>query len=345
MTARRWLLAALAVVIAAALLAYALQDVDYGEIARILARLDAPSISGLLMLVAIVLWLRATRWVRILKPIREFTPRQVAPALLIGFAGNNLLPARLGELLRALIAARELGFPFSAAVSSLLLERLLDMSAVLILYVLALALADDEIGVLGMTVWPAGLACAALLVAIWALLEKPHRVPGWWHAIARPLPERIRSAGEQAVVDAVRALGSVRSPSAVMLMLGNSLTQWALAAIMIWLTLHALDQPASLALAIVVLTATVFAAMLPSAPGYLGAMQAAFVLVLTPFGISREMAVASSVVYTLAQWVPITAIGLWLMLVPSTPSSPPRWTLLTQRLAREQRHERAATSE
>ncbi len=336
MTPRRWLLAAAAIAIAVVLLGYSLHGVDYAEVGDILARTRFAPMAPLLVALAAVFWLRATRWARILKPVQRFTVRQVLPALLIGFAGNNLLPARLGELLRAAVFAREFRLPFSAVVTSLFLERLLDMAAVLMLYVLALAFSEERADTLSMTVWPAALACAGVLGVVWAMLEAPGRVPGWWLALSAPLPERIRSAGEQALKDAIHALGSVRSPRAVALMLVNSLSQWALAAAMIWLSLAALGQSIPPAVAIITVTATVFAAMLPSAPGYVGAMQAAFVVTLTPFGVSREMALASSAIYTVAQWIPVTALGLWMLLAPAPPEGRPRWMMVSDALRRPQ---------
>ncbi len=326
----------MAIAVAVLLLRFALGGVDVAEVGRLLERTQWALLVPFLAALAAMFWLRAVRWTRILVPVRVLNARQVFPAMLIGFAGNNVLPARLGELLRTVVFMREFELPFSAVVTSLLLERLLDLSAVLLLYVLALSFAGDRADALSLTVWPAALGCLAVLAVVLALLEAPERVPRWWHAIARPLPEWVRNAGERALKDAINALGSVRSPRAVVVMLLNSLAQWALAAAMVWLSLAALGQPISPPLAVIVVTATVFAAMLPSAPGYVGAMQAAFIFALAPFGVSREMALASSVVYTLAQWIPITFVGLWMLIAPVPPDGRPRAMLLSGVFSRPQ---------
>jgi uncharacterized membrane protein YbhN (UPF0104 family) len=68
------------------------------------------------------------------------------------------------------------------------------------------------------------------------------------------------------------------------------------------------------AVTIIVLTATVVAVTLPNAPGYVGALQAAFVFALQPFGVSSENAFAASVFYLIGNWIPITSVGALLML-------------------------------
>ena len=68
------------------------------------------------------------------------------------------------------------------------------------------------------------------------------------------------------------------------------------------------------AVTIIVLTATVVAVTLPNAPGYIGALQAAFVFALLPFGISSESAFAGSVFYLVGNWVPVTSVGGLFML-------------------------------
>jgi hypothetical protein len=54
---------------------------------------------------------------------------------------------------------------------------------------------------------------------------------------------------------------------------------------------------------------TAFAVALPSAPGFVGPMQAAFVFALAPFGIEQEAALAASVLFLLGHWIPVTAVG------------------------------------
>jgi uncharacterized membrane protein YbhN (UPF0104 family) len=60
----------------------------------------------------------------------------------------------------------------------------------------------------------------------------------------------------------------------------------------------------------VVLVVTALAIALPNTPGFVGTLQAAFVLGLSPFGVSPDVAFAASVFYLVGGWVPTTLVGL-----------------------------------
>lgn len=78
---------------------------------------------------------------------------------------------------------------------------------------------------------------------------------------------------------------------------------------MVWLALQAFDTFIPMSVAIIVLTVISLAVTIPSAPGYVGAIQAAFVFALVPFGVKQEIAFAASVFFLVANWVPVTTIG------------------------------------
>ena len=130
-----------------------------------------------------------------------------------------------------------------------------------------------------------------------------------WRAVSRRLPPSLQRRGQSLLENVLQALSSVRSPARLVLLIGNSLVQWVLMATIIWLSLRAFGETIGPAVTVMVLTAAVIAVTLPSAPGYVGAIQAAFVFSLQPFGISAESAFAASVFYLVCQWIPVTATG------------------------------------
>ena len=84
------------------------------------------------------------------------------------------------------------------------------------------------------------------------------------------------------------ALSSVQSLRRMLLLLGNSVAQWSLMGVCLWMSVAAVGVDIGPALTVIALAATVVAVTLPNAPGYLGALQAAFVFSLQPFGVSSE---------------------------------------------------------
>jgi uncharacterized membrane protein YbhN (UPF0104 family) len=107
---------------------------------------------------------------------------------------------------------------------------------------------------------------------------------------------------------------SLRQPHLMIVVLALSIVQWLLIAATILLSLRALDICAGWAAVTTVLLLSVVGSTLPTAPGYIGTIQAAFVLALTPFDITAVDAVSASILYNALIVVPI-----WLAVVPYLP--------------------------
>ena len=91
--------------------------------------------------------------------------------------------------------------------------------------------------------------------------------------------------------------------------MGYSLLQWLLIATNVWLAVWAFGFAIRPGVALIVLAVLSLAITVPSTPGYIGPVQAAFVFALVPFGVSNELAFAASVFYLVAYWIPVTVVG------------------------------------
>ncbi|MEW6406293.1 MAG: lysylphosphatidylglycerol synthase transmembrane domain-containing protein, partial [Chloroflexota bacterium] len=74
----------------------------------------------------IAVWARAWRWHYLLKPIKLIPTRVMFPITCIGYMGNNIYPARAGEVLRAVILKRKEGVSVSASLATIIVERIFD---------------------------------------------------------------------------------------------------------------------------------------------------------------------------------------------------------------------------
>ena len=72
------------------------------------------------------LWVRAWRWHYLLGPIKSIPTKTMFPITTIGYMGNNIYPARAGEVLRAVILKRREGVPISASLATIIVERIFD---------------------------------------------------------------------------------------------------------------------------------------------------------------------------------------------------------------------------
>lgn len=305
----KWLTTILAIAVTTLLLVYALWDVDLAALADVLAAADYRFAVPFLATLILFFWMKAWRWSVILLPLGNYSIRQVTPAMIIGFAANNVLPAHLGEFVRSMWFARRHGQRMSAVLVSQVLERILDVVAILILYLLAVPWIDDPPEAVRVSVWLVGAAACMVAVLIYAMLAAPHRVFQLWRFLNAPLPASFQSWGEAFLGDVLHALSSVQSPRRLLWLVTNSVVQWSLMGACVWMSMAAMGVTIGPAITTIVLTATVVAVTLPNAPGYVGALQAAFVFALQPFGVPSETAFAGSVFYLVGNWVPITLAG------------------------------------
>ncbi len=220
-------------------LTYALWDVDVAEFSALFRSANYWVIAPFLGLLTAHFWLKALRWVAILRPLGRFTPAQVTPAMMIGFGANNVVPAHLGELLRTVVFARRFGKPYSGVLASLVLERIFDVTAILLLYLFAASITRPPTEVLTSVVLIAAGMTAGAFAVILFVLWKPHRVLSMWNRVARWLPAHLQERGETVLQNVVLALSSLKAPGLLIVLLGNSLLQWTLAAGNIWLAMWA----------------------------------------------------------------------------------------------------------
>jgi uncharacterized protein (TIRG00374 family) len=260
-------------------------------------------------------WLKAIRWSIILRPLGRFSASQVLPAIMIGFAGNNLLPARLGEVIRALVFARRYQQPVSGIAVSLVVERILDVVAILSWYLVALAFGEDIPEELVAAVLLVGAFLGLFSLVILVILLAPRSAMVVWHRLAALLPDKLVGKGDAVLQCAIQGLASLKSPASLLTLLLNSLIQWGLILAMVWICLWTFGISVGLPTVIILLTVLTLAIALPSAPGYIGVVQAAFIFTLTPFGVDSAAALAASVYFVIVQWVPVTVSGVMFFFV------------------------------
>ncbi len=301
------------VAVTAATLTYSLWDADLGQLWHTLRSGRIWVVPPFLLVLAAFYGTNARRWAVMLRPFGRFSPRQVMPSMMIGFAGNNLLPLRVGELIRAYLFAREFAQPRSGVLMTLVLERLLDLLGILAIFTVGLVLLPDAPAVFRTGGLLAGLGIAGIGSAMLAFLLFPTRINRLWLRVSAALSPEIRARGTTYLGYFEQGLETLRDPRTALLLLAQSVGRWLLAAVLAWLCVFGYGNAPSFALAMVVVGVTAFAVSLPSAPGFVGPIQAAFVFALTPFGVAQETALAASILFMLGHWVPVTAIGAMMM--------------------------------
>lgn len=298
-----------AVLITAAALVFALWDADFAVLWQTLLSGRHWVLLPFLAVLGIFFLSNAIRWTLLLDPFGCFSARQVLPSMMIGFAANNLLPLRIGELIRAYLFAREFRIARSGVLMTLVLERVLDLVAILAIYALGLLLLPDAPAAMRAGLWLATLGIGAIAAAVLAFAVMPQRIDRLWLSVSASMSQAVQARGSTYLEQFAKALAPLLVPTTLLALLAESILRWLLAGVLAWLCVYAFREAIAPELALVVIGVTAVAVSLPSVPGFVGPIQAAFVFALTPFGISTETALAASILFLLGHWVPVTLAG------------------------------------
>lgn len=264
-------------------------------------------------------WVRAWRWHYLLGPIKHIPTRTMFPVTCIGYMGNNIYPARAGEVLRAFILKRRAGVPVSASLATIIVERIFDgvvMLGFVFVNLPELArLASADSGFVGdlqtLSLWGAGIFAIALLIFLLAAMfpQKAAHLGQW--LIDQLLPKPIREKTSAIMHRFLDGLASLRSPFHALMVFFTSVIIWLLETGKYWFVMHAFDFEVSF-FALMLMNGVVnLATTIPSAPGYVGTFDAPGIAVLVAYGVPQPVAAGYTLVLHVALWLPITALGAY----------------------------------
>ena len=262
------------------------------------------------------MWVRAWRWHYLLGPIKKIPTKTMFPITTIGYMGNNIYPARAGEVLRAVILKRREGVPVSASLATIIVERIFDgvvMLGFVFVNLPELAKLTGTSGFVGniqqVAVIGTGVFLGALLVFLLAAMFPlvTARVGLWF--IQRLLPKRLHEKVFSLMNKFLDGLASLRSPFNILMVFFTSVIIWLLETGKYWFVMHAFPFQVSF-FALMLMNGIVnLATTIPSAPGYIGTFDGPGIAVLTAYGVDQATATGYTLVLHVALWLPITLLG------------------------------------
>jgi len=263
-------------------------------------------------------WVRAWRWHYLLGPIKKIPTRRIFPIITIGYMGNNIYPARAGEVLRAVILKRKEGVSISASLATIIVERIFDgvvMLAFVVLNLPELAKLTSSSGFIGniqqVAVIGTGVFLGALAIfLVAAMFPSIMAGLGLWF-ITHLTPKRLHQRMISLMNKFLDGLASLRSPFNVLMVFFTSVIIWLLETGKYWFVMHAFDFSVSF-FALMLMNGIVnLATTIPSAPGYIGTFDAPGIAVLTAYGVEHSVAAGYTLVLHVALWLPITLLGAY----------------------------------
>jgi len=292
-------------------LALVLRGLDLAAVGKALAQIDYAWLAVAMAFYFVVLWLKVTRWWLMFHP-HLLRKRKVLSALCIGYLFNAVMPARLGELVRTYVLGELEGVSKAFVLSTIVVEKILDVLMVLLLLVCLFPLMTFPAWVRtsGATV---GVLFLVLFGLVLALTQQREYLLSQLSSVLGCLPETTGRAILKHLDSAIRGLDILRGRDLAIKLWGLSLVAWLLNTPFVMALLFALHIPVPYTAAVFVLCVTSLGMTVPSSPGYLGTFHYLVVVSLSLFGVGREPATSFAIVLHLCTFLPISLLGVMLM--------------------------------
>ncbi len=290
---RKWILG---LIISGVFLYFAFKTVDVKELKSSFLRARYIMILPTLLLIFIGHWIRAWRWHYLLKPIKKISLMNLFSALMIGYMGNSILPAHLGEFIRAYVIGRKEGISKSACLATIVIERMIDLITLLIIMMIGLALYPFPDWIIKSGLVLMILTIAALILLI--VLKKRsgarsffshHIVSKFPGSISKPLSGMMDSFGS-----GIRRPKNKRDYITITVL---SLLIWIGYWLVLYINFYTLHiQGLGITASIVLLIMTTISVVIPSSPGYVGTYHFLCQFSLGLFGVSPAVGLAYAIV-------------------------------------------------
>lgn len=256
---------------------------------------------------------RVFRWQLLFAPQK---PRlnKVFHALNIGYFLSNLLPARLGDFIRAYLIGEFEGISKVRALSTVLIERMSDgLTVVLFLGITALFVPNiPEVARQGAI---AVAATGVIGIAVLLLLSfQKERGLQWLHRLAAPVPMLNSPRLWQALESLIDGFSILRSPRPLIGVAAWAIFAWLLGGVMFWCVMQALSLGLNLSAAFLVMIVTSLVVVVPSSPGYIGVFHYVAVLTLTSvYDVDKSTALSYAVIMHAFSYIWLLALGMYSM--------------------------------
>lgn len=268
----------------------AFRRVEITEIVHSIRKVNYLWIIPNMVLVIFTMWIRSYRWKYLLRPVRQLRVASLFPPVMIGFMANNILPVRLGEIIRAYSLGAKTGESRSSIFATVVIERIFDSLSLLLLFWLVFISMPVP-----RAVKQFGIASLALnVVAVMALLllrKKLDFLAGVIFGKLSFVPARFSERAEYALrkfSEGLSIFGEYRTLGIVSFW---SVILWFLIAVSNYFVFIAFGYYPNIVASFILLLFVAAAVMLPSAPGFVGVFQAG---VIGAFALMNRMDIMGS---------------------------------------------------
>jgi len=271
-----------------------------------------------LFLVISMFLCRAYRWKFLISPVKTMRFKRLFSALMIGTMANNVLPFRIGEIVRAFVIGKTEGVSRSASFASIVVERVIDVFTIFIIAAIVLFFYKTPTGTIPIPFKEIGLVICVFIFLFFIitifLIKKTSKTLKILKKILSPLPLKYSEKLIQIAESFIEGLKIVKKKEYYFIISLTSILIWLLFVFEVYVLFLAFSLPTEhnipfMASFIIVIVVT-FAIMIPSSPGFIGTFHLICQKGLVLFSIPESTALAYAVILHALSFLPTLLIGL-----------------------------------
>ncbi len=267
-----------------------------------------------LLLTIAALLVRAYRWKFFFPEYDTIKFNSLWASVCIGYMSNNILPFRIGEIIRAWIIGRKENRKISEAFATIVVERVFDILSIIILFVgfIFYFASQDDISLPQWMVQGAWIITAVSVIALGFLLFLRFRTEStlaFVRFFLKPFPEKIRSSVMHLVGSFVTGLSILSHVGDTLIAFFLSMVVWLVLAVAYYFEFLAVGIHTSLLVSVFLIVGLAFAVSIPSAPGFIGTFHFVGKEVLLMLGVVGNIEAYVLLAHAMA-YIPVVVLGL-----------------------------------
>lgn len=294
-----------------------LRKMDFALLGAALRSMDFRFVLTAVAFTFLSYFLRAVRWHYLLISEKNIPLASLYPATIIGYMANNLLPARLGEFIRAYVLAEREGLETPTVFASLVIDRLCDGFTVLLMLVLTLftlhlpqgmAQAEEALKVGGLLTF---LLYSLVLLFLFLLKHRTMKTLSLLGRLLKPFPRRVSEKLIPLLGSFVAGIRLSLRGGHVFAVLSTSVLIWVFAVLPVDMILRGFGINLPMTASMFIMVLLVFAVMVPASPGFIGTYHYACFKGLSLFGIGESTSISIALVIHGCSFFPVVVAGFY----------------------------------
>lgn len=288
---KRWQLGLLGALVSILAIYFIISQIDLAALGSALSQARYIYVVPSVLLLFLGLVTRALRWRVLLS--RALPLRRAFSILNVSYLVNGILPLRIGELARIYLATRhDPPVPMLKTASTVIVERLLDLLAVLVLLGLALAVGTvpDELRAVGVVAVPMVIVGFMVLLFFAKQRNLAHRLLALVFGSERPLAKQLSSWLDHFL----DGLAPLTNFAALLQTLFWTAISWGFSTAAGYILMFAFYDQGSWSAACLYIAAASFAIAVPAVPGNLGSYELSILLALGATGYGEPESTATA---------------------------------------------------